>query len=267
MRAVNRIGPGLWSDPLTVVSGAAPPDAPPAPVATCKSPFHVFVEWPEPKSNGATVTEYKLEMSPSDAEDQFSPVFQGPPTNYDVKGLNPFTAYYFRVQAFNSAGASPFSPVTATITPASPPSAVTVARYEATPSSVTVYWNEPASNGADITHYNVEVGDRPLATDGPVNEFTIDNLSPDTLYRIKIQAVNAVGSGSFSSTLKAMTLRLPPAPPRLECIATAHNYLKLKWGEGKNTDYTQYCVIMENQRTQEMQCVFKGTAYTCKVRY
>lgn len=61
------------------------------------------------------------------------------------------------------------------------------------------------------------------------------------------------------------TQRLPPVAPRLECIAVGHNYLKLKWGEGKNTDFTQYCVEMENQRTKDFQCVFKSTAFTCKV--
>lgn len=52
---MNRIGPGPWSDYLTVMSGAAAPDRPEAPVATAKSPFHVYVEWMEPKSNGAQV--------------------------------------------------------------------------------------------------------------------------------------------------------------------------------------------------------------------
>lgn len=266
VRAVNRIGPGPWSEILTVMSGPAPPDQPIAPSVVCKSPFHVFVEWQEPKSNGSPITEYRLEMSQNnDTDEEFTPVFQGPGTSHDVKGLHPFTAYYFRVQAFNVAGSSPFSPVTPTLTPAAAPAAVTISRYEATPRTITVFWNEPSNNGAEITHYNIEVADRIITTEGAINEYCIDSLIPDTFYRIKIQAVNAVGGGPFSSTLKALTLRLPPAAPRLECIGTAHNYLKLKWGEGKNTDYTQYCVEMENQRTQEFQCVFKGTAYTCKV--
>ncbi|KAJ8971455.1 hypothetical protein NQ314_000712 [Rhamnusium bicolor] len=133
VRAVNRIGPGNWSEGLKVTSGAAPPIAPEIPVLQCKSPFHVYVEWQEPPCNGAPVTEYRLELSPDIEEDKFYSIYQGPQINYDVKGLNPFHTYYFRVQAGNSAGFSLFSPVAATITPAAPPSTVTTLRSDSTP--------------------------------------------------------------------------------------------------------------------------------------
>lgn len=52
---------GPWSDPLEVVSGAGVPDAPKAPVVTCKSPHSAIISWEEPVNNGATIAEYKLE--------------------------------------------------------------------------------------------------------------------------------------------------------------------------------------------------------------
>lgn len=265
VKAVNRIGPGVWSDKLTITSGAAPPDAPEAPSVVAKSAFHIYVEWHEPKCNGASVTEYKLEMSVSNEDEQFIPIFHGQGMSYEVKGLNPFTTYYFRVQAFNSTGCSLFSSVTSAVTPAAPPAVVNIIRCETTPTTIKLFWNEPPNNGASIMYYNIEVGDSAMTTDSPITEYTIESLSPDTVYKIKIQAVNSVGCGPQSSTLKTITSRLPPVAPRLECVGTAHNYLKLKWGEGKNSDYTQYCVEMENFRTQEYQCVFKGTAFMCKV--
>ncbi|XP_018325859.1 fibronectin type-III domain-containing protein 3A isoform X2 [Agrilus planipennis] len=265
VRAVNRIGTGPWSEPLTVTSGAAPPDAPGAPLVVSKSPFHVFVEWQEPHHNGAPITEYRLELSHNDSKDHFHPIFQGPNTNHDVKGLTPFTPYFFRVQACNAAGCGEFSPVSATITPAAPPSTVTPYCTDRTPMTITVQWQEPNSNGSPITHYNIEISDQVISTDGPVLKYTLKSLQPDTLYKIKVQAVNGVGVGSLSSSLRVTTAPLPPAAPKLECIGTGHNYLKLKWGEGKNHNFTQYCVEMENSRTKEFQCVYQGTAFTCKV--
>ncbi|XP_072388765.1 fibronectin type-III domain-containing protein 3A isoform X2 [Diabrotica undecimpunctata] len=265
VRAVNRIGPGSWSDILKITSGAAPPCAPELPQIHCKSPFHVYVDWMEPVSNGAPINEYRLEISPELSEDKFSSVYQGPQLNYDVKGLTPFHSYCFRVQAGNSAGFSGFSPVATTLTPAAPPSAVTSLKSESTPTSITLYWNTPNENGSPITNYNIEIGDRTISTDGAVNEYTVEGLLPETNYKIKIQAINDVAHGPFSSSLRTATLRLPPTAPRLECIATAHNYIKLKWGEGKNTEYTQYCVEMDNPRAGDYQCVYKGTALTCKV--
>lgn len=266
VRAINRIGAGSWSDSVTVTSGAAPPGQPEPPITTCKSPFHVAVEWQEPVTNGAPITEYRLEMSPSDSEDQFLSVFQGLALSHDVKGLTPFTAYYFRIQACNNAGYGPHSGVAATITPAAAPAPVPIPKYKSTPTSITLYWNEPASNGSSVTHYNIEIGEHLLTTDGPINEYTIESLNPDTLYKIKIQAVNSVGAGLFSSTLKALTARLPPTAPRLECIGVGHNYLKLKWADGKTQDYNiQYYVEKEDNRSKEFQNVYKGRGYMCKV--
>ena len=61
-----------------------------------------------------------------------------------------------------------------------------------------------------------------------------------------MQAVNVVGSGSFSTPLRISTLPLPPAPPKLDCIAIGHNYLKLRWGDGKNPNFTQYSLEMQS---------------------
>ncbi|XP_063902882.1 fibronectin type-III domain-containing protein 3A isoform X2 [Zophobas morio] len=264
VRAVNRIGPGQWSDQLKVTSGAAPPDVPSPLKTACKSPFHIAVDWEEPPSNGAPIQEYKLEVSTNNSED-FHLVYQGPDNYHDVKGLNPFTTYYFRVQACNSAGCSLFSPIAAMLTPAAPPSTITTLRSESTPTSITLNWNPPADNGSDISHYNIEIGDKVIVTDGADTKYHLDNLQPETTYKIKIQAVNAIGTGSLSSTLRVATLKLPPAPPKLECIGIGHNYLKLKWGDGKNVDYTHYLIEMENTRSHEFQCVYKGTALTYKV--
>ncbi|CAH0556764.1 unnamed protein product [Brassicogethes aeneus] len=264
VRAVNRIGPGVWTDCLKVTSGAAAPTAPEIPQLQCKSAFHVYVEWRAPQTNGAPITEYRLEFSPI-TDENFALVYQGAETKYDVKGLVPFTTYFFRVQACNVAGGSLYSPVAATLTPAAQPAVVANIRSESTPKSITLHWTAPLDNGSPISHYNIELMDRIISTEGPVTEYLLENLTPDTHHKIKIQAVNNVGPGAFSSVLRTSTLKLPPAAPKLEIAGVGHNYLKLKWGEGKNTDYTLYCVEMINLRSHEYQCVYKGTALTSKV--
>ena len=47
--------------------------------------------------------------------------------------------------------------------------------------------------------------------------------------RIRLRAVNTIGTGPFSSTIKCQTKSLPPDTPRLECIAITCNSIKLKW--------------------------------------
>lgn len=265
VRALNRVGFGHWSDVLEATSGAAAPETPLLPQLSTKSPFHILVEWTEPLCNGSPITEYKLEMSNTDREEHFSPVFQGLANSHDMKVLTPFTTYFFRLQACNNTGCSAFSPVSATMTPASTPSTMIIPRFEASPSTLTLFWHAPASNGSDILYYVIEVSDKAFNTYGPVTEHTIENLKPETVYKIKMKAVNSIGSGTFCPTLRAGTLPLPPAAPKLDCIGVGHNYLKLKWGDGKNADFTQYCVEIENNRTKEFQCIYQGTNFTYKV--
>nr|CAD7439983.1 unnamed protein product [Timema bartmani] len=255
---------GPWSDPVEVLSGAAPPDVPREPQVTCRSSHHALVQWVEPASNGAPVTDYKLEMSTT-VEQDFATVFHGLSHAHEVKGLMAATAYFFRIQANNSAGWSPYSGVSATVTPPSSPAGIPLPKFVSTATTMTLSWQEPASHGAEITHYNIDVGDRVLTTGGPELDYTVENLQPDTTYRLRVQAVNSVGVGPFSPVLRAATLRLPPAPPRLECVNVSHNYLKLKWGDGKNPHFVQFTVEMESPRSREFQTVYQGTSHSCKV--
>lgn len=63
--------PGVWSEPLRVQSGSAPPEVPLPPQAhvSPRSPpsnggthVTVLVAWAEPASNGSPVTEYQLQV-------------------------------------------------------------------------------------------------------------------------------------------------------------------------------------------------------------
>ena len=63
-------------------------------------------------------------------------------------------------------------------------------------------------------------------------------------FRIRVQAVNSIGVGAFSTAIKVTTRSLPPSPPSVECVSAGPNNLKLKWGDGRNPDLVQYCLEM-----------------------
>ncbi|KAI2569392.1 fibronectin type III domain containing 3A, partial [Homo sapiens] len=97
---------------------------------------------------------------------------------------------------------------------------------------------------------------------GKVTSYIINNLQPDTTYRIRIQALNSLGAGPFSHMIKLKTKPLPPDPPRLECVAFSHQNLKLKWGEGTpktlSTDSIQYHLQMEDKNGRNIQSKIMG---------
>lgn len=69
--------PGPWSGGCQIETGAGPPDAPESLRLQAKNASTILAAWKEPWSNGAPVTEYKLEMA-EDAEDHsFLPVRAG----------------------------------------------------------------------------------------------------------------------------------------------------------------------------------------------
>ena len=199
-------------------------------------------------------------------------LYCGTDFTYEAKGLTPVTQYFFRVQvnhddfslslssdcyrlviqAVNSAGPGPYSMLASCVTPAAPPSVVTSVKVHPKSTSIAITWKEPANNGSPISGYYIDIGEKELIFVSPeLNEYSVDEVLPDTLYRldsaahsdrrrhrtsfsfrIRLRAVNAIGQGPFSSTIKCQTKSLPPDTPRLECIATTCNSLKLRWGSG-----------------------------------
>lgn len=265
VRAVNRIGAGQWSDMFVFTSCAAPPDAPEIDEIIVKSATHMIVTWKKPLENGAPILEYQLESCEDPEKSNFEVIYQGVQLSTDIRNLLPHTLYNFRLKAANCAGCSKYSPVITTQTIAAVPSAPQISKSDINDTEVTLNWSEPESNGSDILHYNIEFADQSIMTDGFLTEYKITNLLPETSYKFKILAVNSIGSGPFSNTLKLQTL--PPAPiaPNLESPGVGHNFIKLKWGEGKNVDFTKFTVEMFVQRAKDFQIVYSGTNYVCKV--
>ncbi|KAK6195777.1 hypothetical protein SNE40_001134 [Patella caerulea] len=263
VRAFNKIGAGPWSDSLEVISGAGVPDAPKSPSIVCKSPHSAIISWEEPFNNGAAITEYRLEWQHRTDQSDFFQLYAGPKTCYEAKGLIPASLYTLRVQAVNSAGAGQFSTHATCVTPPSSPSSVSTIKTTTTATSITMTWREPANNGAEIMGYNIDIGDKIINVDR-VTEHVIDDLQPETVYRIKIQAVNEIGVGAFSSVAKVVTRSLPPSPPKLQCSMVGSNFLKLKWGDGRNPDSLSYTLEMEKP-DNSFSTVYMGPAQTCKV--
>ncbi|XP_063590044.1 fibronectin type-III domain-containing protein 3A-like [Penaeus indicus] len=286
VRCVNRMGPGPWSEPLEVVSGAGPPDAPHSLHLACRGPHSVHLAWEEPINNGAAIEQYSVqvaEVSCPHAESSessstcgdpesdltFNNAYTGSTPTAEVRNLAPATTYAFRVSCSNSAGVGPWSPISTVTTPAAPPAPVAYISSSPAATSVTLLWGEPANHGDPITHYVIEIGDRTVTTPGPDTEYTIEDLMPETLYKVRIQAINSVGPGGLSAVHKVTTRPHPPTPPTIELVRASYNSLRLKWGDGRNSDLLVYSLQMEfpnpHSHTTEFYQVYNGTNQNFKV--
>ncbi|CAH2066329.1 unnamed protein product, partial [Iphiclides podalirius] len=262
--ACNKVGAGLPSPPLHFSTAPAPPDAPETPVVFIENSRTIRLEWHASRDNGAPIIDYRLEMSTTNNDDTFAEVYRGSETACEVSKLTPFSPYFFRVCATNSAGRGAFSGVRDVLTPRAPPAPPSGIRHEATVDSLRLHWRCPASHGADILGYRVEVDEDSFETDGPTPERLVEGLQPDTVYRVRVAALNELGLGEWSEEARAATRPRPPAPPELRCAQVVHNYIKLDWHGG--AEGTLYCVEMRAAETREFRPVYRGSAKSCKVK-
>ncbi|XP_069495124.1 fibronectin type-III domain-containing protein 3A isoform X2 [Ambystoma mexicanum] len=277
LRAANKVGFGQYSDKCEITTAPGCPDQCGAPQVTCRSATCALVHWEVPIANGAEVTEYRVEWG--GVEGCMQICYSGPGLSYEAKGLSPATVYYCRVQAVNIAGVGSFSEVVACMTPPSVPAAVTclwgvkedeVEIIQYSPSTcLAIQWEQPCDHGSEITGYCIDYGEKQSIMVGKNVFYIVDNLQPETTYRIRVQALNSLGAGPFSHTIKLKTKPLPPDPPRLECAVYSHQNLKLKWGDGTikalTADSIQYHLQMED-KNERFISLYRGPCHTYKVQ-
>ena len=139
-------------------------------------------------------------------------------TNSDsVTGLTAGTNYFIRVRSVNSQGLSPYSSILQQITRPLAPTSLSITNI--TQNSMTINW--AAVNSA--TAYSINIATNP----GFVNiifgttltpSFSTSALSPNTLYYIRVFAINAAGEGDPSSVLTQITTTIAPNKPTISNI-------------------------------------------------
>ncbi|KFQ26779.1 Fibronectin type III domain-containing protein 3B [Mesitornis unicolor] len=276
VRALNDGGYGPYSEATEVTTAAGPPGQCRAPSLSFLSDTHVLVSWESPECSGADISEYRLEWG--EDEESLQLAYNGTDTCFEISELSAAAHYCCRLQAINQAGAGPYSDLVTCRIPASVPDAVStlsvledepMGACQLSPSVCLVLnWEEPCNNGAEITSYNIDLGDVSIPV-GNVTSYVISDLLPETSYRIRIQAVNEIGAGPFSHFIKAKTRPLPPLPPRLECAAAGPQSLKLKWGDSSSklhaTDDMVYILQIED-RNKRFIPIYRGPSHTYKIQ-
>ncbi|XP_065604534.1 fibronectin type III domain-containing protein 3B [Cyrtonyx montezumae] len=276
VRALNDGGYGPYSEATEITTAAGPPGQCRAPSLSFLSDTCVLISWESPECSGADISEYRLEWG--EDEESLQLAYNGTDTCFEIRELSAAAQYCCRLQAVNQAGAGPYSELVTCRIPASVPDAVStlyvledehVDASQLSPSvCLALNWEEPCNNGAEITSYNIDLGDISIPV-GNVTSYVIHDLLPETSYRIRIQAVNEIGAGPFSHFIKAKTRPLPPLPPRLECAAAGPQSLKLKWGDSSSklhaTDDMVYILQIED-RNKRFIPIYRGPSHTYKVQ-
>lgn len=208
--------------------------------ANSVSDEQINVTWNTPPSGGSPITGYRIERRVGAGAWSILVSNTGnTSTIYYDGGLMAGTTYYYRVSAINAVGVGAASNTASatTATAATVPSAptgiiATVISYN----SIEVSWITPANGGSPITGYKIDrrIGSGSWSTlvENTASESTsyIDTgLDPETTYRYRVSAINAVGVGAQSGEAVAST----PVMPDLQ------NSFKINFGGSVGSAYPE----------------------------
>jgi hypothetical protein len=226
--AVNAAGTGTASGPTAGVTPRVPtaPVAPTIGTATSGN-ASATVTWTPNGNGGSPVTRFDVRVVNAASLLQVGALRTAPAgaTSLAVTGLSNGTGYRFQVRAVNAIGTGAFSTLSATVTPATAPSAPIIGAASAgTPGgaiTATARWSAPVSTGGSaITGYRVvalrmssaAANATVLATTTsavqPAGARSLSmTVSPGGIYRFQVVAVNAAGNSASSARSNAVTAR------------------------------------------------------------
>ena len=237
VRATNAEGDSDWSFSGTgQTTGASVPGAPTGLTATASGTTAINLSWSAPASTGGSaITGYNIEVSPNGTSGWTDQVANtnSTATTYAHTGLASGDTRHYRVSAINANGAGTASNVDSATTVQVPAavSNVVAVPVPRTTDSLQVSWSAPDNAGKPtLTGYDVRYRDdvnwTTVRQDAPSTTVIIADLRSSKFYDVQVRALNADGSGPWSSTAEAVT------SPRAERVYANHPLIPADLGPG-----------------------------------
>ncbi|XP_076846774.1 protein tyrosine phosphatase receptor type Db isoform X4 [Brachyhypopomus gauderio] len=223
---------------IAQITVKALPSPPGAPVVMERSATSITLMWDS--GNPLPISYYIIQHRPTSSRDHFKEIDFVATTRYSVGGLSPYSHYQFRVIAVNSIGRGPPSSTvearTAEQAPSSPPRRVRGRMLSV--STAMVQWEEPEEANGQVVGYRVYYTSDPAL---PVSQWekeivrgenllTIQDMTPNKTYYIRVLAFTAVGDGPLSSDLHIIAKTgVPSQPTELKAEVKSETSVLLSW--------------------------------------
>ncbi|XP_044270221.1 tyrosine-protein phosphatase Lar isoform X7 [Tribolium madens] len=185
---------------------------------------------------------YVIQFKPKYANQAFSEISGIITMYYTIRSLSPYTEYEMYVIAVNNIGRGPPSApefvTTGETEPGSSPRNVQVRPLSS--STMVIQWDEPETANGQVTGYKVYYttnSQLPMAQwESQVvdnNQLTtISELTPHTIYTIRVQAFTSVGPGPLSAPVHVKTQQgVPSQPSNLMASDIGETSVTLQWSK------------------------------------
>ncbi|XP_043504847.1 tyrosine-protein phosphatase Lar isoform X13 [Polistes fuscatus] len=193
---------------------------------------------------------YVIQHKPKQANQPFTEISGITTMYYHVRSLSPYTEYELYVIAVNHIGRGPPSaPVTVTTgettestnggaKPGTAPRKVQVRPLSS--STMVIQWDEPETPNGQVTGYKVYYTMDPNQPMASWQHQMVDNsqlttlsdLTPHTIYTIRVQALTSVGPGPLSAPIQIKTQQGVPSQPEMLTVAdVGETKVTLHWSK------------------------------------
>jgi hypothetical protein len=281
--AINAVGTGSYSAASAGVTPAAVPGIPTS-VAGTAGNAQVALSWTAPASNGGSaITGYHVQQATSangPYSDSAGCTLNSTTPSCTATGLINGTAYFFQVAAINAVGTGSYSTASAGVTPSMVPGAPTTVTGTAGNAQVALSWTAPASNGGSaITGYHVQ---QATSANGPYSDAagcTLNSTTPSctatgltngTAYFFQVAAINAVGTGSYSTASTGVTPATVPGVPTSVTGTAGNTQVVLSWtapasngGSAISGYHVQQATSANGPYSDAAGCVQNSTTPSC----
>ena len=186
-------------------------------------------------TNGGTETAWQICLNGD--EDNLITATTNP---YDLTGLTPETAYAVKVRAVcGENDNSRWSNTVNFTTLPSCPAPTTLVYADVTINSVVLSW----TNGAGETAWQICINNNESElVDVDANPYTLNDLTPETAYSVKVRANCGVddGNSQWTSAVNFTTLPACPAPTALVFSNITNNYVSMTWTPGESETHWNF---------------------------
>uniref|UniRef100_A0AAY4AQZ6 Receptor-type tyrosine-protein phosphatase S n=1 Tax=Denticeps clupeoides TaxID=299321 RepID=A0AAY4AQZ6_9TELE len=257
---------------MAQITVKALPKTPGTPVVTERTATSITLTWDS--GNPDPVTYYIIQHKAKYSEDGYKEIDGVATTRYSVGGLSPYSEYEFRVVAVNNIGRGPASEHTEARTaeqaPSTAPRQVRGRMLSAT--TAIIHWDEPEEANGQIMGYRVYYTTDPAQH---VNQWekqivrssnflTIQGLTPNKTYYIKVLAYTSVGDGPLSSDLQIIAKTgVPSQPTDFKGEAKSETSILLSWTapaqSGQDNQITGYELLYKKGDEKEERISFEPT--------
>ncbi|XP_075878031.1 receptor-type tyrosine-protein phosphatase F-like isoform X4 [Nelusetta ayraudi] len=219
-----------------------------------------LIQWQPPKDMVGELMGYQLQYKRVDEDQYTSLELRKTNDHYTATGVHKGTTYIFRLSARNRAGVGE-AYVKEISTPEDVPSGfpINLRVTGLTQSSTQLAWEPPllVERNGKITSYvvvyrdiNIQQNNTNRTSD---TQMTIQGLSPDTTYDIRVQAFTSKGGGPLSPSIQSRTMSNDFPTLNFGVKAVMKTSVLLTWDLPQNYKPQGHFKILYNQRSVEVE--------------